>query len=102
MAGNFLDLYDTYPFFDLLPHGHGTGAAAVVAADLMRIGVLGGIGVAQVIHIALEAQEYYSDVLFDLRNVRGTWDVVNDMVAGVAGSVLYGAAYAWWRRRRPR
>jgi hypothetical protein len=98
-AGNFLDLYDTYQFFDLIPHAHGTGAIAVVFAALAGVGVLAGIGVAQIVHIALEAQEYYSDVLFGLHNVRGTWDTINDLVVGAVASLVYGAAYAWWRRR---
>jgi hypothetical protein len=99
MGGNLLDLYDRYPQFDLISHFHGTGAVSVVISHLFRLPVLAGIGVAQVIHILLEAQEYYSDVLFGLRNVRGTWDVVNDLIVGVAGSLTYGALLALARRR---
>jgi hypothetical protein len=61
----------------------------VVIADLFEQPALSAIGIAQVVHIALEAQEYYSDVLFDLHNVRGTWDTVNDLVAGAVGSLAY-------------
>ena len=28
-------------------------------------------------------------MLFGLRNVRGTWDTVNDLLAGAAGSIVY-------------
>ena len=100
MGGNLLDLYDRYPHFDLIPHAHGTGAITVVLAELMPVGVLGAVGVTQAAHILLEAQEYYSDVLFGLRNVRGTWDTINDLLAGLVGAALYGAAYAAWRARR--
>jgi hypothetical protein len=93
MAGNYLDLYDRFTYFDVVPHAHGTGAATWVIADLFEVPALGAIGIAQLVHIGLEAQEYYSDLLFDLHNVRGTWDTVNDLVAGAVGSV----AYAWLR-----
>lgn len=91
LAGNHFDLYDRYQYFDAIPHAHGTGAFTVAAAELLDVTPLSAIGVAQVCHILLEAQEYYSDVLFDLRNVRGTWDTVNDLLAGVVGSVAYAA-----------
>jgi hypothetical protein len=90
LAGNYLDLYDRHARFDLIPHFHGTGAASVVLATLLRRPLLAGIGVAQIGHVVLEAQEYYSDVWFGLRNVRGTWDTVGDLLAGAAGSIVYG------------
>lgn len=99
MGGNLLDLYDRYFFFDLIPHFHGSGAIGVVLSHLLRMPVLAGIGLAQVVHILLEAQEYYSDVFFGLRNVRGTWDTVNDLLVGVAGSLAYGGLFALARDR---
>ena len=86
-------------YFDAIPHAHGTGAATVVAAELGDLPVLSAVGAAQIGHIALEAQEYYSDVLFGLRNVRGTWDTVNDLLAGAAGSLAYAGLLRWWRGR---
>lgn len=97
LAGNHFDLYDRYRYFDAIPHAHGTGAFTVAAAELLDLPPLSAVGVAQVGHILLEAQEYYSDVLFDLRNVRGTWDTVNDLLAGAAGSIVYAAVLG--RRR---
>ena len=69
-------------------------------AYLTRQPMLSALGLATVLHIGLEAQEYYSDVLFGLANVRGTWDVVNDLVVGVLGSASYGGGYAWMVRHR--
>jgi hypothetical protein len=89
LAGNYFDLYDRFMYFDAIPHAHGTGAFTVAAAELLDLPPLSAVGVAQLGHIGLEAQEYYSDVLFDLRNVRGTWDTVNDLLAGAVGSMLY-------------
>jgi hypothetical protein len=99
LAGNSFDLYNSYRHFDLVPHGHGTGAVTVLFAWLLRQPILSAVGLATVLHVGIEAQEYYSDVLFGLANVRGTWDVVNDLVVGVIGSVAYGAGY-WLVRRR--
>jgi len=93
LAGNFLGLYDRYPHFDALPHLHGTGAATWVLAELFELPALSAVGLAQLTHIALEAQEYYSDVLFDLHNVRGTWDTVNDLMAGAVGSAAYAGLH---------
>jgi hypothetical protein len=91
LAGNHFNWYDRYRYFDAIPHAHGTGAATVVIAELLGLPPLSAVGLAQLAHIGLEAQEYYSDVWFGLRNVRGTWDTVNDLLAGAVGSVAYAA-----------
>ena len=100
LAGNHFNLYDSHRHFDAIPHAHGTGAVTVAAAELLDLPLLSAVGVAQIGHVLLEAQEYYSDVWFGLRNVRGTWDTVNDLLAGAAGSVVYAAiAGRLWRGR---
>ena len=93
LAGNVFDLYDGYKHFDLIPHAHGTGAATVLAAWLLRLPMLSAIGVVTVGHVLLEIQEYASDVVFGYRNVRGTWDVIGDLGAGVVGTAAYSIAY---------
>jgi hypothetical protein len=98
VAGNHFGLYDRYRYFDAIPHAHGTGAATVVISELLDVPPLSGVGVAQLLHIGLEAQEYYSDVLFGLRNVRGTWDTVNDLLAGAVGSAAYAGLHSLVRR----
>jgi hypothetical protein len=99
LLGNHFDLYDRYRYFDAIPHAHGTGAATVAMAELLEIPPLSAVGLAQLLHIGLEAQEYYSDVWFGLRNVRGTWDTVNDLLAGAVGSAAYAALLARARGR---
>ncbi len=99
LLGNHFDLYDRYKYFDAIPHAHGTGAVTVVMAELLDLPPLSAVGLAQLVHIGLEAQEYYSDVLFGLRNVRGTWDTVNDLLAGAVGSAIYAAVLARARGR---
>lgn len=98
LAGNVFDLYNQHFHFDLIPHAHGTGAATVVIAELFDMSIEEAAAAATLGHVLLEAQEYASDVLFGLRNVRGWWDVVGDLGAGVVGTLVYGAVYGRQRR----
>lgn len=100
MAGNSFNLYDSYFYFDLLPHFHSTGALAVVLLGAFSFSFWGGVGLANIIHMVLEAQEYYTDVLFGTHNVRGTFDVVNDMSVGILATLIYGGAWLYFAKRR--
>lgn len=103
MLGNSLDLYDTYRYFDLVPHSHGPGAVTVVLMEAARLPFLASVAIAQVGHILLETQEYYTDVLLGTRNITDIADPINDMLVGVIGSLAYGLVYQrlrrgrWWR-----
>jgi hypothetical protein len=57
LIGNHFNLYDRYRYFDAIPHAHGTGAATVVLAELLDLPPLSAVGLAQLAHIGLEAQE---------------------------------------------
>ncbi|HEY1391345.1 MAG TPA: hypothetical protein VGF38_22595 [Ktedonobacterales bacterium] len=89
MAGNFFDLYDRYKHFDLIPHGHGSGALAAVLLNAFRMQPLAAYGVANGIHGLLEAQEILTDVFFGTHNVRGAWDSIGDLGAGLIGTSTY-------------
>jgi hypothetical protein len=102
LAGNVFDLYDGYEHFDLIPHAHGTGVVTVLAAWLFRLPVSRAVGVASVGHAVLEAQEIASDRAFGFRNVRGAWDSIGDLSAGLVGSLAYAAAYHCWVRKAGR
>jgi len=93
LAGNVFDWYDRYTHFDLIPHGHGTGAITVLAAWAPGLPVLSAVGVATVGHVLLEVQEWSSDEFYGFRNVRGTWDVIGDLSAGIVGTIVYGLLY---------
>lgn len=102
MAGNSFNLYDSYFYFDLIPHFHSTAALAAVVLGAFGFSFWSGVGFANIVHMLLEAQEYYTDVFLKTHNVRGTFDVVNDLVVGALGTLLYGLIYLWfsrWRRR---
>jgi len=92
MAGNFLNLYDRYTHFDLIPHFHGSGALAAVGLRAFGWSPLTALGVANGIHALLEAQEIATDVLCGTHNVRGAWDSEGDLAAGLLGTLAYVAA----------
>ena len=98
MAGNSFNLYDSYFYFDLIPHFHSTAALAAVLLGAFGWSFWGGVGLVNIIHMLLEAQEYYTDVFLNTHNVRGTFDVVNDLSVGVLGTILYGLIYLWFRK----
>ncbi len=102
MAGNSFNLYDTYFYFDLIPHFHGTGAIAAVFLGAFGLLFLEAVGLATIIHLLLEAQEYYTDVFFGTHNVRGVSDVVNDLVVGVAGAIIYAFLLSKFKKSKNR
>lgn len=89
MAGNFFDLYNRYLHFDLIPHCHGSGALAGVLLNAFDMQPLTAFGVANGIHALLEAQEYLTDVFCGTHNVRGAWDSIGDLGAGLIGTATY-------------
>ena len=93
MIGNSLNLYDTYFYFDLLPHFYGAGVFAAVLVGAFSMPLLSEIGLVNIGHVALEIQEFYSDYLFNLRNVRGAFDAINDLLVGILGAFLFTAVY---------
>lgn len=93
MAGNSFNLYDRFYYFDLFPHFHGAGVVAIVFLRAFKLPILSAIGAATIIHVLLEVQEYYTDVLFDTHNVRSTSDTINDLTVGILGAAFYVLLY---------
>jgi hypothetical protein len=77
-----------YKHFDLIPHAHGTVAATVVSAWVLGVPMLSAVGVATVVHLLLDIQEYTSDVVLSYRKVRGTCEVIGDLSGGLVGTAL--------------
>lgn len=101
MAGNSLDLYNRLGAFDITTHTYGTAVASALATLAMggratepilirRLVALGGT---TLFHVLLEAQEYWTDVLFGTQNVHGLADMEGDLLAGLLGAFT-GAALA--------
>jgi len=100
MAGNSFNLYDSFFYFDLVPHFHSTAALAAVLLGAFGFAFWSGVGFANIIHMLLEAQEYYTDVFLGTHNVRGTFDVVNDLLVGILGTIIYGLIYLYLKRTK--
>ncbi|MCS6801803.1 MAG: hypothetical protein RMM58_01550 [Chloroflexota bacterium] len=98
MVGNSLDLYERLKRFDLVAHFHGAGAITAVLAGAFRLPWLTAFGLATIIHVLLEAQENYTEILFHTRNIKGLYDTINDLTAGLVGSVVYLLLFAGGRR----
>lgn len=95
MLGNSLNLYNTWLEWDHIPHSHGPGALSIVLAGAFGFPILTGIGLATLLHVVLEIQEFYGDVLLGTHNVRDLQDQMNDLLSGVIGVIVYGLI--WWR-----
>jgi predicted permease len=100
MVGNSLDLYERLKRFDLVAHFHGAGALTAVLASAFRLPWLTAFGLATIIHVLLEAQENYTEILFRTRNIKGLYDTINDLTSGLVGSVVYLLLLALGRRLR--
>jgi hypothetical protein len=95
MLGNSLNLYNAWEHWDHIPHFHGPGALAMVIAGAFGEPILSAIGIATLLHVVLEIQEFYGDVLLHTHNVRDTQDSINDLLFGVLGVIVYGIV--WYR-----
>jgi hypothetical protein len=96
MAGNWLDLYNRYGFFDTVAHFYGPA----VVSGLVSLALAGrdreprvmqwamAAGVTTTFHLLLEVQEYWTDVWFGTHNVEGIEDVEGDLGAGVLGTAF--------------
>ena len=102
MAGNSLDLYETFKKWSLIPHFHGGGVVAAVARLAFRRSWLEAVGISNSFHIILEAQEFYTDVYGGTRNVGGVDDTLNDLLAGFLGASIYAWLVGLVRRKRYR
>ncbi|HVM23841.1 MAG TPA: hypothetical protein VM253_00405 [Candidatus Limnocylindrales bacterium] len=102
MLGNSLHLYETWYYFDLIPHSTGPGALTVVLMEALRLPFGSSVAIVQIVHILHEAQEYYFDVYFGTENVAHLRETINDLLVGIAGSIAYGIGYSrlrhgrWW------
>jgi hypothetical protein len=53
------------------------------------LAALPAAGLATILHVILECQEYYGDVILGTHNVNGVADTVNDLAYGIAGMFVY-------------
>jgi hypothetical protein len=106
MAGNTFNLYNTVEWWDHVPHFHGPGALAAVLMGAFGLNALAAAGLSTMLHVALEVQEFYGDVLLHTHNVNGIQDSINDLLFGLVGVIVYTLVFTnshyLNRRRAPR
>lgn len=93
-AGNSFGLYENIRYFDKVPHFVSPGALAVIFRGAFGQTRLEGFGLANVIHILHEAEEWYGDKFFGTENVQGIDDTVDDLMAGIVGSIVFLALHS--------
>jgi hypothetical protein len=98
MFGNYLNFYNNLGGWDTLPHFHGPGALAIVVRGLGQRSVMAATGIATMVHVALEIQEYVGDQLGGTQNVNGAGDTAHDLAAGLLGAWVYVGGYALYER----
>lgn len=104
MLGNELGLYDT-SWWSNIPHGFGPGALAIVFTGAFGLTLLEAMGLSSMLHIWLQVEEMYGDILFGTHNFRDKQYEMNQFLYGLAVTLLFGAVwYFWsgWRRKRAR
>lgn len=77
----------------------------MVVAGAFGFPILSTIGMSTLLHVILEIQEFYGDVLLHTHNVRDTQDSMNDLLFGVLGVIVYGLIRSRWtalRDKRPK
>jgi hypothetical protein len=89
MSGNTLNLYNTVSWWDHIPHFHGPGALSMVLMGAFGLSALAAAGLATILHVVLEIQEYYGDVILHTHNVNGIADSINDLAYGIGGMLVY-------------
>lgn len=100
MLGNSLNLYNAWEHWDHIPHFHGPGALALVIAGAFGFPILSAIGISTLLHVSLEIQEFYGDLILHTHNVRDTQDSINDLLFGVLGVIVYGFLWSRWTAMR--
>jgi hypothetical protein len=86
MAANSLNLYELPWRFDLIPHTYGP-MAGFATLRVLGVAAVPGAILVNAAHVLFEVQEAIGDAVFGTHNVRGWWDTIGDLTAGLMGSV---------------
>jgi hypothetical protein len=104
MAGNSLGLYNAYPgLFNDVTHTYGNGALMIVLAGAFGFTTIEAMGLATMLHLVLQVEEYYGDVFLHTHNIVGMEGEYQQFVGGLIGVTVCGIiwyASSDWRRKR--
>ena len=92
MLGNELGLYDT-SWWSNIPHGYGPAALAIVFTGAFGLTLLEGMGLSSMLHIWLQVEEMYGDILFGTHNFRDKVYEMNQFLYGLAVTLVFGAVW---------
>lgn len=104
MAGNSLGLYNAYTgVFNDITHTYGNGALMIVLAGAFGFTTLEAMGLATMLHLTLQLEEYYGDVFLHTHNIVGIAGEYQQFVGGLAAVTVCGVlwyASGGWRSKR--
>lgn len=104
MAGNSLGLYNAYTgTFNDVTHTYGNGALMLVLAGAFGFTTLEAMGLATILHLILQVEEYYGDVFLHTHNIVGMEGEYQQFVGGLIAVTVCGLAWylsSSWRDKR--
>ena len=104
MAGNSLGLYTKYTgSFNDVTHTYGNGALMLVLAGAFGFTTLEAMGLATILHLILQVEEYYGDVFLHTHNIVGMEGEYQQFIGGLVAVTVCGLAWYFsrgWRDKR--
>ena len=104
MAGNSLGLYNAFTgTFNDITHTYGNGALMIVLAGAFGFTTLEAMGLATILHLILQVEEYYGDVFLKTHNIVGMEGEYEQFVGGLIAVTVCGIAWyasSDWRAKR--
>jgi hypothetical protein len=104
MAGNSLGLYNAFTgAFNDVTHTYGNGALMIVLAGAFGYTTLEAMGLATILHLILQVEEFYGDKFLHTHNIVGMEGEYEQFVGGLIAVTVCGIAWYWsadWRAKR--
>ena len=104
MAGNSLGLYNSFTgAFNNVTHTYGNGAIMIVLAGAFGFTTLEAMGLATILHLILQIEEYYGDKFLGTHNIVGMEGEYQQFIGGLIAVTVCGIiwyASSSWRDKR--
>ncbi len=94
MAGNSLGLYNSMPgVFNDVTHTYGPAAFTIVLAGAFGSTTLEAMGLATMLHVVLQVEEFYGDRYLGTHNILGMDAEYQQFIGGLLGAIVAGATW---------
>ena len=94
MAGNSLGLYTAFAgAFNDVTHTYGPAALTVVLAGAFGLTTLEAMGLATMLHVVLQVEEFYGDKFLGTHNFLGAEAEYQQFIGGLVGAVIAGGIW---------